>query len=67
MLTPKQIRIFEAFLRRPYQELTYRDIKFSREKSNSLIQKALAFHRNFEGSRNMMLYRVDLNSTVCSF
>ena len=43
MLTPKQIRVFGAFLRRPYKEMTYREIKeFSKENSNSVIQKAIA-------------------------
>ena len=74
MLTPKQIRIFEAFLRRPYKELTYRDIKeFSRERSNSLIQKAIAAFLTEKLVRkrkigNIFLYRVDLvNSTVFSY
>jgi len=40
MLTPKQIKIFEAFLRRPYKELTYKEIK-EYSKSNSLIQNAI--------------------------
>ncbi|MFH2020406.1 MAG: nucleotidyltransferase domain-containing protein [archaeon] len=43
MLTPKQIRIFEAFLRKPYKDFTYKEIKkHSEEKSNSIIQKAIA-------------------------
>ena len=43
MLTPKQIRVFEAFMRKPYKGLTYRDIKeYSKEKSNSGVQKAVA-------------------------
>ena len=42
MLTPKQIKIFEAFLMRPYKEITYKEIKdYSKEKSNSVIQKAI--------------------------
>ena len=42
MLTPKQVKIFEAFLRMPYRELTYKKIKdYSKEKSNSIIQKAI--------------------------
>ena len=40
MLTPKQIKIFEAFLRRQYKELTYKEIK-EYSKSNSLIQNAI--------------------------
>ncbi len=43
MLTPKQTKIFEAFLGRPHAELTYREIKeHLKEKSNSAIQKAIA-------------------------
>jgi predicted nucleotidyltransferase len=43
MLTPKQIKIFEVFLKKPYAELTYREIKeYSAEKSNSIIQIALS-------------------------
>ncbi len=42
MLTPKQIKIFEAFLLKPYKEFTYKEIKeYAREKSNSVIQKAI--------------------------
>lgn len=74
MLTPKQIRIFEAFLRRPYTELTYKQIKaFSQEKSNSIIQKAIA---TFLAERlvkkrkigNILLYSASLgNSTVFAY
>jgi len=43
MLTPKQIRIFEAFLKTPYKEFTYKEIKeHSEEKSNSVVQTALS-------------------------
>jgi len=43
MLTPKQVRIFGAFLAKPFGELTYRQIKeFSEEKSNSVIQNAIS-------------------------
>jgi len=42
MLTPKQIKIFEAFKKKPYKELTYKEIKdYSKEKSNSTVQKAI--------------------------
>ena len=74
MLTPKQIKIFEAFLRRPYKELTYREIKeHSKEKSNSLIQKALIkfLAEDLVMKRtmgNIMLYSVNLrNHTVFSY
>ena len=33
MLTPKQIKIFEAFLRKPYKELTYKEIKITQKKN----------------------------------
>ena len=74
MITPKQIKIFEAFLRKPYKELTYREIKeHSKEKSNSAIQKAIA---NFLAEEiiqkrkvgNIFLYSVNLdNSAVFSY
>lgn len=74
MLTPKQIKIFEAFLRRPYQELTYKEIKeYSRENSNSLLQKAIAkfIAENLVKKRevgNILLYAVNLeDSTVFSY
>ena len=70
MLTPKQTRIFEAFLRKPYKELTYKEIKdYSKEKSNSLIQKALIkflaeelVHKRKVG--NIILYTINLNNNV---
>ncbi len=74
MLTPKQIRIFEAFLRKPYKELTYKEIKdYSKEKSNSITQKAVV---NFLAEDlvkkrevgNIILYAVNLdNITVFSY
>jgi predicted nucleotidyltransferase len=74
MLTPKQIKIFEAFLHRPYREMTYREIKeYSKEKSNSAIQKGIA---KFVGEQlvekrevgNMVLYSLNLeNSKVFSY
>lgn len=74
MLTPKQIRIFEAFLRKPYKELTYKEIKdYSKEKSNSIIQKAIAQFLAEELVKkrevgNIILYNVNLdNSTVFSY
>ena len=43
MLTPKQVRIFGAFLAKPFGELTYRQVKeFSKEKSNSVIQNSIS-------------------------
>ncbi|MBS3138292.1 nucleotidyltransferase domain-containing protein [Candidatus Woesearchaeota archaeon] len=74
MLTPKQIKIFEAFLRKPYKELTYKEIKdYSREKSNSIIQKATVkfLVENLIKKRdvgNIILYSLNLeNSTVFSY
>lgn len=74
MLTPKQIKIFEAFLRKPYKELTYKEIKdYSKEKSNSIIQKALVkfLSENLVKKRevgNIILYSVNLdNSTVFAY
>ena len=74
MLTPKQIKIFEAFLRRPYKELTYKDIKnYSKEKSNSIIQKAIVKFLLEELVKkrevgNIILYTVNLeNSTIFSY
>ena len=59
MLTPKQIKIFEAFLRKPYQELTYKEIKdYSKEKSNSIIQKAIVkfLAENLIKKRDILLF-----------
>ena len=74
MLTPKQIKIFEAFLRKPYQELTYKEIKeYSKEKSNSIIQKAVVkfLAEDLVKKRevgNIILYAIHLdNSTVFSY
>jgi predicted nucleotidyltransferase len=73
MLTPKQIRIFEAFLRRPYKEMTYREIKeYSKEKSNSIIQNAILKFLAEDLVRkrkigNLILYSINLeNSTIFS-
>jgi len=74
MLTPKQIMIFEAFLRRPYKELTYKEIKdYSKEKSNSIIQKAIVkfLAESLVIKRevgNIILYSVNLdNSNVFAY
>ena len=74
MLTPKQIRIFEAFLRKPYQEFTYKEIKeYSKERSNSIIQKAIKQFLKEELIKkrevgNIILYIANLeNSTVFSY
>lgn len=74
MLTPKQIKIFEAFLRKPYKELTYKEIKdYSKEKSNSIIQKAIIkfLAEGLVKKRqvgNIILYAVNLDSsTVFSY
>src|SRR3989338_935937 len=74
MLTPKQIKIFEAFLRRPYKELTYKEIKdYSKENSNSIIQKAIKkfLTEDLVKKRevgNIILYTPNLeNSTVFSY
>ena len=70
MLTPKQIRIFEAFLRKPYKELTYKDIKdYFKEKSNSSIQKAIKKFLSNELIKkkkigNIILYSVNLENTM---
>ena len=73
MLTPKQIKIFEAFLRKPYKELTYKEIKeFSKKKSNSNIQKAVSKFLSDEliskkEVGNMLLYKLNLENTVFSY
>jgi predicted nucleotidyltransferase len=41
MLTKKQLEIFEAFLKNPYKELTFKDIK-GKHKSNANVQSAIA-------------------------
>ncbi len=74
MLTPKQIRIFESFVRRPYKELTYKEIKdYAKGKSNSLIQKAIIKFLREELVKkrevgNNILYILNMeNSTVFSY
>ncbi len=74
MLTPKQIKIFEAFLRRPYKELTYKEIKdYSKENSNSIIQNAIIKFLTEDLVRkrevgNIILYTLNLeNSAVFSY
>lgn len=74
MLTPKQIKIFEAFMRKPFKEFTYREIKeFSKEKSNSIIQKAISkfLEENLINRKklgNMVLYKLKMkNDTVFSY
>jgi predicted nucleotidyltransferase len=70
MLSPKQIKIFEAFLRKPYRALTYREIKeYSREKSNSVIQNAIKRFIDEELVRkrlvgNIILYKLVLENAV---
>ena len=70
MLTPKQIKIFEVFLRTPYKELTYKEIKgYSQEKSNSIIQKAIAKFLAEELVKkrkvgNIILYQANLENNV---
>jgi predicted nucleotidyltransferase len=70
MLTPKQISIFEAFLKKPYKELTFREIKeFSKEKSNSSIQNAIAKYLKEELVKkreisNIILYSVNLENNL---
>ncbi len=74
MLTPKQIRIFEAFLIKPYKEFTYKEIKeFTKEKSNSIIQKAIIKFLAEELIKetkvgNIILYNLNLeNNLVFSY
>lgn len=74
MLTPKQIKIFGAFLRRPYKEFTYRELKeYAKEKSNSIIQKAILkfLADNLISKKevgNIILYKLNLeDSTVFSY
>src|SRR3989338_9540408 len=74
MLTRKQIKIFEAFLRNPYQELTYKEIKdYSKEKSNSIIQIAVVkfLAEDLVKKRevgNIILYALNIdNSAVFSY
>jgi len=74
MLTPEQIRIFEAFLRKPYQARTYKEIKMhAKKKSNSIIQNAIAKFLaegliRKESVGNNLLYRLNLeNESVFSY
>jgi predicted nucleotidyltransferase len=74
MLTPKQIKIFEAFLRKPFGELTYKEIKdYSKEKSNSIIQKAIVKFLSDDLIKkkevgNIILYSINLdNSSVSAY
>lgn len=74
MLTPKQIKVFEAFLKMPYKELTYKEIKdYSKEKSNSIIQNAIVKFLAEELVKkrevgNIILYALNLeNSIVFSY
>jgi len=42
MLTSKQLKIFGLFIKNPFGEITFKDIKeYSGEKSNSLVQNAI--------------------------
>ena len=74
MLTPKQTRIFGAFIVTPYKEFTYKEIKeYSKEKSNSLTQNAInAFTKEEliikKTIGNMLLYSLNLeNEAVFSY
>ncbi len=74
MLTPEQIKIFGAFLRKSYKELTYKEIKeYSKKKSNSIIQKAIVRFLAEELLKkrkvgNIILYSTNLeNNTVFSY
>jgi predicted nucleotidyltransferase len=74
LLTPKQIKIFKIFLRKPFKEFTYSEIKeFSKEKSNSIIQNAISkfLKDNLVIKKqigNMFLYKINFeNSTVFSY
>lgn len=70
MLTPKQTKIFEVFLSKPYKEFTYKEIKgFSKGKSNSIVQKALVKFLSDELIKkrkvgNIILYSVNLDNSV---
>lgn len=70
MLTPKQIKIFGAFLQTPFKEVSYKELKeYSKEKSNSLIQKAI-YNFISEGIvkkrtvGNMILYSVNFENEL---
>lgn len=69
MLTSKQTQIFGVFLKQPYKELTYREIKdYSEENSNSIIQNAV-FKFLEEGLvtkrriGNIIIYKLDIENT----
>lgn len=70
MLTPKQIRIFEIFMRKPYEEFTYKEIKeFSKEKSNSIIQKAISKYLEDDliirrKIGNMLVYKIKMENNI---
>ncbi len=74
MLTPKQTKIFEAFLRKPHKEMTYNEIKsYSNEKSNSAVQKAITkfLEEDLVAKRrigNIIIYSANLdNSNTLSY
>ncbi len=74
MLTPKQTRIFGAFLMRPYREMTYGEIKgYVGEKSNSVVQRAISrfLAEGLVRKRkvgNIILYRTNLgNASVLAY
>jgi predicted nucleotidyltransferase len=74
MLTPKQIKIFEVFLRKPYKQFTFKEIKeFSKENSNSTIQTSIKrfLEENLikkTNLANIILYQVNLeNDSVFSY
>lgn len=70
MLTPKQIKIFGFFLKKPYKEVTYKEIKdHSNEKSNSLVQKAVAKFLSEDLIKkrqigNSLLYKLNLENNI---
>ena len=74
MLTPNQIEVFDAFLRRPYKELTYKEVKeYSKQNSNSVVQNAIAaFLTNGLVTKkevgNVLVYSLNLeNTTIFSY
>jgi predicted nucleotidyltransferase len=74
MLSPKQIKIFEAFLKTPYKALTFKDIKeYSHGNSNSVIQNSISKFLSDELVKresvgNILLYSLNLgNSAVFSY
>ncbi len=74
MLTPKQVKIFEAFLKKPYKDLAYKEIKdYQKEKSNSIVQKAIVKFLAEELIKkrkvgNIILYTLNLdNSSIFSY